>query len=46
MNCGNWQLHDLAMAKFEAREFLSKEWSFEYPTAKRAKAGKRTVFDA
>ena len=46
VNCGNYLLHDLPMAKLEAKTFLSKEWSFEYPPAKRAKAGSRVVFDA
>jgi hypothetical protein len=34
------------MAKFEARAFLAKKWEFEYPPARRAKAGSRTFFDA
>ena len=46
VNCGNYLFHDLPMAKFEARAFLSKKWSFDYPPARRAKAGSRTVFDA
>ncbi|MBR1608128.1 MAG: S-ribosylhomocysteine lyase [Kiritimatiellae bacterium] len=46
VNCGNYLLHDLPMAKWEARTFLSKEWSFEYPPAPRVKAGARTVYDA
>ena len=46
VNCGNWQLHDLAMAKFEAKAFLAKEWAFDYPPARRVKAGARTFFDA
>ena len=46
VNCGNWQLHDLAMAKFEAKAFLAKEWAFDYPPARRVKAGGRTFFDA
>ena len=46
VNCGNSLLHDLPTARLEARAFLSKEWSFDYPPARRAKAGSRTVFDA
>ena len=46
VNCGNYLLHDLPMAKFEARAFLSKEWSFAYPKARRARAGSRAFFDA
>ena len=46
VNCGNYLLHDLPMAKFEAKEFISKEWSFEYPPARRVKAGRRVFFDA
>lgn len=46
VNCGNYLLHDLPMAKYEARKFLSQEWKFEYPSAKRIKAGGRVFFDA
>ena len=46
VNCGNYQLHDLAMAKYEARRFLDCAWKFEYPKARRAKAGGRVVYDA
>ena len=46
VNCGNYLLHDLPMAKHEAKAFLDKEWKFDYPKAKRAKAGDRTFFDA
>ena len=46
VNCGNWRLHDLAMAKLEAKEFLSRKWKFDYPKAKRAKSGGRVFFDA
>ncbi|MBR1871002.1 MAG: S-ribosylhomocysteine lyase [Kiritimatiellae bacterium] len=46
VNCGNYLLHDLPMAKLEAKAFLEKEWTFEYPPAKRIKAGKRVFFDA
>ena len=46
VNCGNYLLHDLAMAKYEAREFLKKEWKFDYPKAGRIKAAGRTFFDA
>ena len=46
VNCGNYLLHDLPMAKYEAKLFLSKEWAFEYPPARRIKAGSRVFFDA
>ena len=46
VNCGNYLFHDLPVAKFEAKAFLAKKWSFDYPPARRAKAGSRTVYDA
>ena len=46
VNCGNYQLHDLAMAKYEAAEFLKRTWKFDYPAARRVRAGGRVVFDA
>ena len=46
VNCGNYLLHDLPMAKFEAKAFLEKEWAFDYPAAKRVKAGSRLFYDA
>ncbi len=46
VNCGNYLFHDLPVAKFEAKAFLAKKWSFDYPPARRAKAGARTVYDA
>lgn len=46
VNCGNYLFHDLPVAKFEARAFLAKKWSFDYPPARRVKAGTRVVYDA
>ena len=46
VNCGTYQLHDLAMAKYEARAFLGQKWKFDYPPARRIKAGARTFYDA
>ena len=46
VNCGNWQLHDLNMAKWEAKEFLSRKWKFDYPKARRVKSGGMVFFDA
>ena len=46
VNCGNYLLHDLPMAKYEAKAFLAQEWKFDYPPAKRIKAKGRTFFDA
>ncbi len=50
VNCGNFRLHDLAMAKWEAAEFvkrLESAPSFKYPTVERIKVeGDRTFFDS
>ena len=46
VNCGNYLLHDLPMARYEAHAFLKQKWKFDYPPAKRVKAGTRTFFDA
>jgi S-ribosylhomocysteine lyase len=46
VNCGNYRLHDLAIAKLEAKEFISREWKFEYPGTRRIKCGGKTFFDA
>ena len=46
VNCGNFRLHDLAMAKWEAKAFLSRPWKFAYPKARRAVARGKTFFDA
>lgn len=46
VNCGNYLLHDLPMAKYEAKAFLAQEWKFDYPPAKLIKAKGRTFFDA
>ena len=45
-NCGNYILHDLAMAKWEAKAFLKRPWKFTYPKAKRIVAKGKTFFDA
>lgn len=47
VNCGNYLLHDLAMAKYEAAKFvetLKAAPSFEYPTAERIVTDKGSVF--
>ncbi len=46
LNCGNYLLHDLPMAKWEAKEFLSRKWSYSYPKTRRIAAGGKTFFDA
>lgn len=46
VNCGNYLLHDLNMAKFEAKAFLEREWRFDYPKAKRIKTDHGVFFDA
>ena len=45
--CGNFRLHDLAMAKWEAAQFvarLEKEPCFDYPTATRVVTEKGLLF--
>ena len=37
--CGNFLLHDLPMAKFEAKSFLAKKWSFKYPQSQEVAFG-------
>lgn len=47
--CGNYLMHDLAMAKYAAEQWLSREcrWEFKYPRCRRAKdSAGRTVYDA
>jgi len=47
VNCGNWVLHDLAMAKWEAARFveaLEKSPCFEYAAARRVVTGDGSVF--
>lgn len=46
VNCGNYLLHDLAMAKWEAKAFLKRKWKFTYPKAQRAKSQGKVFFDA
>lgn len=46
VNCGNYLFHDLPTAKFEAKAFLAKKWAFDYPPARRTRAGGRVVYDA
>ena len=46
VNCGNCILHDLAMAKWEAKAFLKRPWKFTYPKARRIVAKGKTFFDA
>ena len=47
VNCGNFRLHDLAMAKWEAAQFVSRleaSPSFAYPVAERLVTDKGQVF--
>lgn len=47
VNCGNFRLHDLAMAKWEAAQFverLEKSPGFAYPTAERIVTDRGSVF--
>ena len=46
VNCGNYLLHDLPMAKWEAAAYLSRKWKFTYPKAERVKVGGKVFFDA
>ena len=46
VNCGNYLLHDLAMAKWEAKRFLAQKWRFAYPKTRRIEAKGKTFFDA
>ena len=46
VNCGNYLLHDLPMARWEADAFLGRSWKYTYPKAERVKAGGRVFFDA
>lgn len=46
VNCGNYLLHDLATAKFEAKAFLARGWKFDYPKARRVKTSGGVFFDA
>ena len=46
VTCGNYLLHDLQIAKWEAKAFLAKTWKFTYPKAKRIAAKGKTFFDA
>jgi len=46
VNCGNYLLHDLEMAKWEAKAFLKRPWKFAYPKARRIQAKGKTFFDA
>jgi len=46
VNCGNYLLHDLPMAKWEAAAFLKRPWKFSYPKARRIVARGKTFFDA
>ena len=47
VNCGNFRLHDLAMAKWEAAQFVSRLEQapcFAYPVAERIVTDKGAVF--
>ncbi len=47
INCGNYILHDLAMARYEAAQFadiLKTDPSFAYPTARRIETEKGQIF--
>ena len=46
VNCGNYLLHDLTTAKWEAKRFLERTWRFEYPKARRIVSKGKTFFDA
>lgn len=46
VNCGNYLLHDITMARWEAAAFLGRKWKFDYPKAKRISAAGKVFFDA
>ena len=46
VNCGNYLLHDLPMARWEAAAYLARKWKFTYPKAERVKVGGKVFFDA
>ena len=45
-NCGNWLLHDLPMARLEAKNYLSRKWKFDYPATRRPTVGGKAFFDS
>lgn len=45
-HCGNYLLHDLPMAKLEAKRYLSRPWRFAYPKARRLSVNGKVFFDA
>ncbi|MGN0833919.1 MAG: S-ribosylhomocysteine lyase [Kiritimatiellia bacterium] len=44
--CGNFRLHDLQMAKWEAKAFLARPWKFAYPKTRRIVTKGKVFFDA
>ena len=47
VNCGNYLLHDLPMAKYEARRYVARLTStpcYDYPTAQRITTAEGSVF--
>ena len=45
-NCGNYLLHDLPMARLEAKAFLARKWKFSYPKTKRPTVGGKSFYDS
>lgn len=45
-HCGNYLLHDLPMARLEAKLFLQRPWAFSYPKARRLSVKGKVFFDA
>jgi len=46
VNCGNWLLHDLPIAKVEARQFLARKWKYRYSRTRRIAVDGKPCFDA
>lgn len=46
INCGNYLLHDLAMAKYEANRYLLRTWEYEYPKTDILKVRGKTFHDS
>jgi len=46
VNCGNYLLHDLQMAKYEANRYLLRTWEYEYPKTDALKVRGKVFHDS
>ncbi len=46
VNCGNFLLHDLRMAKYEAKRYLLRTWKYVYPKTDILKVKGKTFHDS